>query len=289
MPNGKEGLSNAIKELVVDLEPGRFSGKWLESELEIRTAKEKDVKRQTLKRLQKAGVIEYYPDLVGVYRKIDGTLSTLDWRNADPKKILKLKFPFQLENYVEICPKNIVIAAGDKDAGKTALLLNIARLNMNKYKVVYFSSEMGELELRRRLIRFEQEGLAELDDWKCEFVERDHNFADVIHPNDINIIDFLEVYDDFFKVGAYINQIYRRLNNGVAIIALQKNTGAEYGVGKDRSKEKARLYVTMGGGKLQIKVAKNWANENVNPVGKEFKYSLIKGCKFMEKDSDGFI
>lgn len=291
----EECLSTAIRELILDLESGRFTSRWIDGELRIETKEERNIRRQTLLQLKKKGIIEYMPDLVGVYRRVDGTLNVLEWQKADPAGIFKMKFPFHLENYVVILPKNEIIVAGDKDSGKTALLLNIARLNMDDYDITYFSSEMGELELRHRLQRFEDEGLVNMKNWKCEWVERDSNFADVIRPDGVNIIDFLEVYDEFYKVGGYINQIYRRLRNGVAIIALQKNMGAELGVGKGRSIEKARLYLTMGSGKLTIKSAKNWAQETVNPVGKEFKYKLIKGAKFVSLDKsfgeeqDGFF
>lgn len=279
-------LANVIKDWIEDIESGRFSSRELDAELDIREFEEKNLRRQVLFQLKKAGIIECEPDRVGLYRKVNSATSKIKWQNADTKKIIKMRWPFGLEGYFIVCPKNTGVVAGDKDSGKTALLLNVAYLNQDEYDVAYFSSEMGELELRRRLQRFEDTGLIPMSDWKCDFIERDSNFADVIRPDSINIVDFMEVYEDFYKVGGYINQIYRRLKNGVAIIALQKNLGAEWGIGKDRTKEKARFYLTMGQGKLTIKSAKNWAKETVNPVGKEFKYKLVKGAKFVHLNKE---
>lgn len=276
-------LATAIRQLILNWNEERITKNLIDSELEIRTAEEKHIRRYVIYEMKKEGVLESIPGLVGVYRLVDGVVSRIDYLNADPNKILKLRFPLGLERYFLVCPKNIGIVAGVKDSGKTGFLLNVAYLNQDTYPVYYFSSEMGEIELRRRLDHFEKQGIIPVTDWKVEFIERSDNFADVIRPEAVNLIDFLEVYDEFYKVGAYINQIYRRLTDGVAIIAIQKNEGAEWGIGRERGLEKARFYLTLGGGKLKIKSAKNWAKEDVNPVGKEICYKLIQGCRFIEK------
>lgn len=279
-------LSNAIKDWVEGAESGRFSSRELDMELDIKNYEERNLRRQVLFQLKKAGLIEYVPDRVGLYRKINSLVSEINWRNANGERIFKMRFPFGLERWVIILPKNIIIIAGEKDAGKTALCLNIAMLNMDAYDVVYFSSEMAELELMHRIQRFEDTKLIPKADWKCDFIERDSNFADVIRPDSINIVDFLEIYKDFYEVGGFINQIYRRLKGGVAVIVLHKNPGVDLPIGRGRGLEKARLAVSMGGGKLKILVGKNWAKESVNPVGKEFKYKLIKGAKFVHLNKE---
>jgi len=48
-----------------------------------------------------------------------------------------------IERWVKTLPKNIIILAGEANAGKTALLLNFCSMNMGKFKINYFSSEMG--------------------------------------------------------------------------------------------------------------------------------------------------
>jgi len=83
---------------------------------------------------------------------------------------------------------------------------------------------MGLSELRMRLELFEN---CTKDLWKqVRFYERSENFDDVIDPNGINIIDYLEVLDDFWKVGQQIKAIHDKLKNGIAVIAIQKNKGA---------------------------------------------------------------
>ena len=150
--------------------------------------------------------------------------------------------------------------------------------NMGKHKINYFSSEMGPMELRDRLNKFE----TNLKHWKehVNFRERSSNFADVIKPNDINIIDFLEITDEFYKIGGMIKEIYDKLKKGIVIIALQKNPKTDFGLGGMRSVEKARLYLSIDSGEIKIVKGKNWASlTNPNGLGRSFK--LVHGAKFV--------
>jgi hypothetical protein len=70
---------------------------------------------------------------------------------------------------------------------------------------------------------------------RLNFYERAENFADVIRPDEVNIVDFLQLHEDFWKVGGFINEMHKRLNRGVVFIAIQKNPGADHGLGDARS------------------------------------------------------
>jgi hypothetical protein len=154
---------------------------------------------------------------------------------------------------------------------------------MDRHDIHYFSSEMGKMELRERLTKFNMP----LKDWDFTAKERVADFADVIKPDAINIIDFLEIYEDFFNIGKPIKEIFDKLDKGIAIIAIQKNKGNEYGVGGARSIEKARLYLTIESdgiemNKIKIAKGKNWATHE-NPNCLELEFKLFKGCQFLEE------
>lgn len=230
-----------------------------------------------LRRLREDGIIEKHGEKRGSYRIIESNVDEIDFLNVEDK-VVDLHWPFDIQRWVKILPKNIIIIAGEANAGKTAFLLNVCFLNMGKFKINYFSSEMGAMELRDRLKKFE----GNLQTWKQDinFRERSSNFADVIKPNDVNIIDFLEITDEFYKVGGLIKEIYDKLKKGIAIIALQKNKGTDMGLGGARSIEKARLYLSVGQGIIKIIKGKNWATEH-NPNGMEWKFKLLQGSKFI--------
>jgi len=245
--------------------------------LQLTTKQEKKAANMALLRLVEEGLIERHGEKNGCYRLIESNSDEIDFLNVEDK-VVDLRWPFDIEKWVKILPKNIIVIAGEANAGKTAFLLNVCFLNMGKFKINYFSSEMGAMELRDRLKKFE----ANLKNWKedINFRERSTNFADVIKPNDVNIIDFLEITDEFYKVGGMIKEIYDKLKKGVAIIALQKNKGTDLGLGGARSIEKARLYLSIGQGVLKIVKGKNWATEH-NPNGMEWKFKLLQGSKFI--------
>jgi hypothetical protein len=136
---------------------------------------------------------------------------------------------------------------------------------------------MGGAELKERLQNFD----FPLENWRnVKFIERATDFSTAIRPDGLNIIDFLEIHDEFYKVGALIKDMFDKLNTGLAVIAIQKNKGRDEGLGGQRSLEKARLYMAMEPGKLKIVKAKNWVNAMVNPNNMMQEFRLAKGCYF---------
>ncbi|MDY6839782.1 MAG: hypothetical protein SWH78_17630 [Thermodesulfobacteriota bacterium] len=233
-----------------------------------------------LGRLVKEGILEKDPNRYGWYRRVDDDAETIDFMNAktDP---FPIKWPFEIEDLVEVMPGNVIVIAGEVESGKTGFLLNVAKLNIKTHDIHFFSSEMGGSELRKRLKKFDD---MVLSDWKPLKVKaRGGEFHDVIKPDALNIIDFLELHDEFYKVGAYLKKIHDKLNKGIAIVAIQKNPGRDEGLGGQRSMEVTRLYLSMSkeypGGRLKIVKGKNWATDK-NPNGLSIKYKVYQGCKF---------
>ena len=162
----------------------------------------------------------------------------------------------------------------------TAMMLNIIKNNMTRFNVHYFNSEMGGNELKTRMEKFDD---IHIDQWKYNAYSRDCDFADVVFTGEksLNIIDFLEIHDDFYLVGEKIKQIHSALKGGVAIIAIQKNKGSDLAVGGNRTMEKARLVVNVESGRFKITKAKNFIDPTVNPNGMMCDWKLVNGCRFV--------
>ena len=245
--------------------------------LNLKERKDKKNVSEALRKLCNEGIIEKSGNKNGQYRKVDNTVEVIDFMNADDSEF-EIALPMGINTFVKIQPKNIIVVAGSPNSGKTALLLNIAHDNLAKHRVEYFSSEMGAAELKSRLVQFDEP----LEYWKgFKPKERADNFADVIVPDAINIIDFLELTEDFYLVGRYMRDIFNKLTTGIAIVALQKAPGASMGRGGVGSLEKPRLYLTMESNKIQIVKGKNWRYPYQNPNGMEREFRLVNGCKFM--------
>ena len=208
----------------------------------------------------------------------------IDWLNATTESF-SIRWPLEIEEFVEVQPGDVVVIAGETNAGKSTFLVNLLNLNKQRKdgrKIHYFSSEIGPADLKQRIERFEEP----LDTFDFNFYERSSNHADVIRPDDINIIDYLEMSDNFYQVGGYIREIHEQLNTGIAIIAIQKKAGAETGRGGDFSMEKAALYVTISqylnlsgrleGQEIRITKGKKWARDS-NPNGLRRRFKIVHG------------
>jgi hypothetical protein len=230
-----------------------------------------------------AGSVKKVGDKDGVYCRVQNEVEEIDIF-AEDVRYHRVLLPLGLNELVRIMEKNIIIVAGGSDAGKTAFMLNVAALNMYDHQVTYFSSEMGPLELRSRLEYFEHP----LKDWKkMRFLARSTNFADAIDPTGVNIIDYLEIHDNFYLVGQLIKDIFDRLEKGLAFIAIQKPTGRDTALGGERSLDKARLYLSLERpgedheyNVARIVKAKNWKDPARNPNGLQLFYKLVKGHDF---------
>jgi len=275
---GSNGVTKAQIEEWVKTTTGWFSYEDIDHEFGIRTPNDKTNRRMAIMRLKEDGVIESHPLDNKKYRFVNVKVRLIDFKSSTRKTPLSIKLPFNIEKYAAIYPGNIIVLAGAANAGKTAFLLNTIRENMYDFSFYYQSSEMGQDELAVRLEKFE--GIS-LNDWNFTAEERSSNFADVIRPDCVNIIDYMELSTDCFMVAEYLKQIHEKLASGIAIVALQKKIGADMGRGGEFGLEKPRLYLSMDAGKLKITKAKNWANPDINPNKLCLNFKIAAGCRFI--------
>jgi len=279
----ESSVTDCIKRWI-EQQDGWFDVNQLDKELGLISPQQKSNRRKVIMRLKEQGILEANRSQSGKYRFINTEINKIDWQNADRSKKLNVKWAFPIHDLCFLYPGNIVVVAGSSDAGKTALLMDFAARNHYDFDVNYFSSEMGEDELQGRIVLFEEAGLFPACDWDgINFVERSRDFADLVEPNKINIIDYLEMNDNFFNVGGTILSIWEKIaGTGLAIIAIQKEPKADLGRGGQFSMEKARIYLTMDYNKLTIKKGKNRMNPAVNPNNKSWTFQNIwGGCKFL--------
>jgi hypothetical protein len=270
-------LAKRIEDWIKD-STGWFSYEDIDREFCIKTEAEKTNRRKIIQRLKDSVTIECHQRDNKLFRFINTKVRLIDFKSAANREPLGVKFPFGIERYFNTYPGNIIALAGAADSGKTGFLLNFIRLNQFNFPIYYQSSEMGKEELAGRLKKFE--GI-DLEEWNFTPEERSSNFADVIRPDAINIIDYMELSSDFYAVADYLRQIHDKLSSGICIVALQKKRDAELGRGGDFGLEKPRLYLSMDKGKCTIQKAKNWVNPEKNPNGLVINFKVVGGCKFI--------
>jgi hypothetical protein len=245
--------------------------------------------KRVLHRLHKDNIIARVGDRSGVYRRItqEDELQPQEWWNcSDDEYVLDL--PLDISSLVRLSPKSIIVIAGEQNSCKTAFSLDIARRNCKRYNTVYFNSEMSDQELLLRLSKFDE---VPITLWRnITFFPRTHDFDDVIRPDSLNIIDFLEIHDEFWRIGGIIRRIYDRLNTGCCVINLQKPRGRDEGRGGMATLEKPRLALALStlkepSGRLyntcKITKAKMFRDPEINPNSMIREFRLYHGSQIL--------
>ena len=290
MENTDKGrhLAAELREWVYQTK-GWFSLRDVYRDLNVLSKEGQTAVRMALTRMTQAEppVLEHHPSRNGDYRLIDTAMNVVSFLRTEDVVPYDVKLPFRLDEFCLTLKKNIIVIAGSPNSGKTGFLLNVVAMNQDKHDIHYFSSEMGAEEFAIRLGKFD----LPLDAWNFKAYERSQNFPEAILPDALNIIDYYEVEDNFYSIGAELRKIHDRLRNGIAIIAIQKSPpqrgkngqvfSTDLGRGGTFSLEKPRLYLSMDAGKLKVVKAKLHKVEGINPNGFEYEFKLAAGCRFV--------
>lgn len=253
---------------------GNFSATSAYHDLTIVTSEDKAKARVIFSRLVDEGLIERVEGKNGWYRRFENQLEDIDYLNASLETV-DVKMPLGIDELVEIMPGNIILLAGEPNSGKTSFLFNFVKMNMHKFHIRYLNSEMSPEELKKRLMNFDD---VKITDWRWKIQTCHGDFHKYITPGkgNINIIDYLEIYSDFWEIGKFINDIHKNLDGAVAVIAIQKNPGTNTGLGGFRTLEKPRLALAISHGRMDIVKAKNWKTPE-NPNRKYCEFKILKG------------
>lgn len=257
--------------------------------LSVVTFAEKAAVRQVLHKLKKDEVIEQVKGgKAGQYRIVEKNYQVKDLTKAK-KDTFYFELPFGLENFVSIKPRNVIVFAGEINSGKSALLCECVRLNMGRHKITYFDFEGDEQEMAERL---EQHHSTALSKWTFDYTDDPPNYFDIIKPDEVNIIDYVEAKDkqEAYDIPKIIAGIHDKLRKGIAVIALQKNVGKEDAFGGQQTKAKARLacnIIRVGREASILKVTKAKGKgpickkNNTHPEGLWIKFQTNDGINLI--------
>ena len=275
----------------VERTSGTFLLRDVDSELGIKSAILKRRRSDCLYRLIKEGRIKKDETTGGKFHTVDSSCEWVDWSTPSVECDYPCTLPLGLSDLVILPPKGIVLVAGTTSAGKTAIALELMRLNLGKdLGLMYLPSEMGVSEMKNRAGKF---GLP-MSQWQEMKVPKDNKSsfgARIQHhnPNGLTVVDYLEERDgEYFKMASYIRDIYDSLGDGVAWICVQKKSGSAFGRGGEAVNEKPRLVINLDNlldantcqvCSVRLAKAKIPRKEGTNPQGMERHFTLTNGWK----------
>lgn len=226
-----------------------------------------------------------------IYRYINNNINYIDWINATETEVIDLRWPyshdennyshFSFDENVIISPGDIIVIAGVSNMGKTALCLNFLWDNMDFFPCTIMGNEYKAQKFKRRIRKMTwAEPLKEDGTSKFELIDRRDNWKDIIRPDNINIIDWINLPGDkSYDIGIVLDGIQSKLNNGIAIVSIQKGEGRDQGIGGQFSEHISSIYLNIDFERLTVKKAKEWKGKN--PNGKMYGFTIVdSGTQF---------
>jgi len=285
----KDGAFQKITKLVhdwVELHAGeKFSLDQICRDLQIRERDNRKSVAIVLNRLrdqQKLEKVSNYRE--ALYRPIDNTIKSINWVDASMDDVLDIRWPYGIEDdsqfgfdgKVRVSPGDIIVVAGVSNMGKTCLCHNFLWENMDNHACTLMGNEYTASKFKRRVSRMTWHNPIDVTGKpKFELIERRENWKDIIRPDNINIIDWLNLGENWYEIGKVIEGIQSKLNKGIALISIQKDEHKTLGRGAGFSEELASLYLTMDFGRLYVRKCKEWVE--TNPNGKAYGFDIVDG------------
>ncbi len=222
----------------------------------------------------------------GWWRPADNSMEELQWWDSEPIAEDNLLLPLDLHNYCIIPRPSLVIIAGKYNAGKSAFALNTVALNVPKWGgyLDFYVSEGAEMIKPK----FAKLGITDAPTFRT--YRRTQNFADVINPDNLSIIDYLRVdMSQAFAVSDKLFEIFNKLKTGIAVVAMQKPPGdRKLAFGGAATAFEPTLYVGMESngnnmgwlGFEKIKIQKGYGG--VDPYNLKIYYRIKDGVEFYD-------
>ena len=264
----------------ISISNGIFEIKDIARELKLYDMNDLKLIWAMLDKMVKEGIVEKSGNRRGVYRIKQDDFEEMDL-DAPEEKLIDISWPLEVERLYRTYPGSVAVLAGVMGSGKTTFCLNYVLKNLKAHKVVYLSSELGAVELRDRLALF---GYPR-DTWKgVSFKKVTVTPEDAMDPDAVNVIDYLEIFDEHWKMGLMIKQINDRLRSGMALVAMQKPYGRDIAYGGQPTLAKPRLYLALDkpydeDHKVKVIKCHNWRDSSDNPNGKARCFRIIKGSR----------
>ena len=263
-----------------NIEPGSADDQNLRTQMATTFVKSRDVKPSGLS----DGVYKVLQPIEPIKFSLDG---------EDKEGILDFKFPrsyiddsqFDWQDDVELSEGDLVLVTGETNYGKTGIAVSSMGENLDLMEATdlmgsEYNSPDGQIssKFKRRLRRMnhvqweDEKGNMRFNLWPIE-----HDYEDYIVPNHLTVIDWLTIPGEFYLIDTVMKTIKNSIGRGLAIVVTQKNKGAEFSEGGQRSERYADLVLKidrLGKNESLLTVGKVKAYKGKSPVGRTFAFGF---------------
>jgi hypothetical protein len=249
--------------------------------------------RANISKLVEEGLIVSLGNNDGTYRKVEKIQAQAFWKTKDPGDFNLIhpygvddKSHFGFEAAFTFKKGMSYVIGGNSNAGKSTYVLNILWENMDKYKIKYFTNEPSVYTFNERVSNmdwkspFKVDNPQSLEDCKFEWIPCKENYEDYIHGADIYIIDWINIVDEMWKIGAEIDKIKTKAyenGGGIVVVVLQKDPEAKRAIGGQWTLHFADFGIVLDYGRLTV----NKCKLNGKLDNKIYGFDIIKrGSRF---------
>jgi hypothetical protein len=242
--------------------------------------------RTIMRRCKEKGIAYPVTGKDGYWRPADNSLEELAWWESEEIKDDNIELPLGINNYCIIPRPSLIIVAGKYNAGKSAFCLNTVALNQIKWagELDFYVSEGAEMIKPK----FAKLGITESPAFRT--YRRTENFADVIQPDNLSVIDYLRVdMEQSYAVSAKLFEIFNKLKTGIAVVAMQKPPGErKLAFGGASTAFEPSLYMGMDSngsntgwlGFEKVKIPRLYGGTDPHSV--KIEYRIEAGVKFYD-------
>ena len=238
--------------------------------------------RTIMHRCKEKGIAYPIDGKDGWWRAADRNLEEICWWNGDGAIGDSLVLPLGLNKYCYIPLPSLIIVAGKYNAGKTAFCINLVNCNLELWenKLDFYVSEGAEM----MKAKFESLNSYIPKPPPFKMYRRTENFADVLEPDNLSVIDYLRVdMSKTYEIGNALFAIFNKLHRGIAVVAMQKPPGdRKIAFGGASTAFEPTLYIGMDKDVLGFEKIKVPKIIDRDPYALQIKFRLSNGVNFYD-------
>ncbi|MCJ7828677.1 MAG: hypothetical protein MUP81_02920 [Dehalococcoidia bacterium] len=239
--------------------------------------------RTILHRAKDKGIVAPVDGKDGWWRPVDRNMQEICWWEASGEIGENIILPLGMNKYCYIPLPSLIVIAGKYNTGKTALCINIVNANMDKWKnkLDFYVSEGMEM----MGTKFKNLNTYIPKPPPFKMYRRTENFADIIHPDHLSVIDYLRVdMEKSYAVSTPLFEIFDKLGkDGAAVVAMQKPPGdRKLAFGGAGTAFEPSLYIAMDKDVIRFEKIKIPKIMDYDPYMVKIQFKLKNGVNFYD-------